>query len=227
MNKKPYRRWRFWDIAAFSLSMLLTVVLLGGVMLGSFGEIFAKNEHSRVNDYAKTEAMPCLSYLFTVPQYNLTYELNIDFHKGTTAVKRLYVSTQSYNTGGLSGFEGSAEKELGTEYNGCLAVTETQLAAVIDYVGGVGCNVDKRISAICGGITTGWSNLAGISAIRIFEAERENAPLCLELAEELLQKWCGSLSNKRCFFRLLDLSNHNLSYADYLPISENFKIYKK
>ena len=88
------------------------------------------------------------------------------------------------------------------------------------------CDVDKRISTICGGITLGYGNIAGVAAIRIYAEEKENELLCLNLTEEIVNKWCLILSEKRSFFRLLDISTNNLSYVDYLPLLEYFKRFK-
>ncbi len=222
MNKKSRSGWQIRDIAAFSVSMFATIGLLSYVLLYYFG-IRPVRE---VNDYATKTVLPKLHLLFVVPEFELSYGLDIDFEKQTTTVQRLYVDTNAYSRGGLSEMVARAEDTLSTEFTGAIAVSDTQLAAIIDYVGGVGCNVDKRISSICGGASIGWSNLHGVAAIRLFEAERENEALCLTFAEELLEKWCKTLHNKRSFFRLLDLSDHNLSYTDYLPLVEHFEKFK-
>lgn len=226
MKKILRKRWQIRDVCLFSLSLVTTLAIFGGGILYFFSGFFGIEPIRKVNDEVKSDTLPKLTYLVCLADTNTCYELQVDFHKTEAVARRLYLDTESFQKGGLSEFVKTAEK-LGGEYNGAFALTETQLAAVIDYVGGVSCNVDKRISAICGGITLGYGNIAGISAIRIYAEEKENELLCLSMTEELLNKWCLILSNKRSFFRLLDLSENNLSYADYLPIAEYFDRFKK
>ncbi len=221
MKKNHRKRWTLRDILVFSASTLSTLAIVGGCVLYFFSGLFGIEPVKNANDTPDKTTLPKVSYLFCQPQMNVAYELIIDFHKTEAKARRLYLDTSYYEKGGLSELTKQAGK-LGGEYNGTIVVTDTQLAAVIDYVGGVSCNVDKRISTLCGGVSLGYSNLAGIAAIRLFEKETENSTLCLTFAEELLNKWCLVLHNKRSFFKLLDLSDNDLSYADYLPISEYF-----
>ncbi len=222
MKKIGRKWWRVRDFITFSVSLLATLSIFGGGMLYFFSGIFGIEPIRNVGDTADRSLLPSRQYLFCQPEWGICYEFTLDFQRAETGVRRLYLDTSSYEKGGLSELTRTAES-TGTCYDGSLAVTDTQLASVIDYVGGVSCNVDKRISEICGGITLGYGNISGIAAIRIFENEQENELLCLTMAEELLNKWCLILDNKRSFFRLLDLSDNNLSYADYLPEAEHFQ----
>lgn len=210
----------------FLLSLFSTVAIFGGGMLYFFSGLFGIEPIKNTNETTPRDTLPRVGYLLCVPDYELCYELYIDFHRVEASVSRLYIDASHFEKGGLSGILQEA-KSLGFQYDGALAVTDTQLAAIIDYVGGVSCDVDKRISAICGGITLGYGNISGVAAIKLYEAEAGNEMLCLTMTEELLNKWCLILSNKRSFFRLLDLSVNNLSYADYLPIAEYFEKFKE
>ncbi len=225
MKNFQRKRWQMRDILLFSVSLFTTVTVAGGGMLYFFSGLFGIEPVRNVNDEAGKDTLPRLGYLLCLSDTDTCYELYVDFHKTEATVRRLYLDTSCLKKGGLSELTKEAEK-LGNKYNGTIVLSETQLAAVIDYVGGVSCNVDKRISSICGGITLGYGNIAGIAAIRIYEEERGNELLCLTMTEELLNKWCLIFSNKRSFFRLLDLSENNLSYADYLPHMEYFERFK-
>ena len=222
MKKIGRKKWSIRDWVTFSVSRLVTITLFGGGMLYFFSSAFGIEPIRKVGDTADRKLLPSRQYLFCQPEWGICYELSIDFQKVETGVKRLYIDTSSYQRGGLSELVKTSETQ-GRSYYGCIAVTDTQMAAIIDYVGGVSCNVDKRISEICGGITLGYGDISGIAAIRIFEDEKENELLCLTMAEELLNKWCLILGNKRSFFRILDLSSNNLSYADYLPDAGYFE----
>ena len=226
MKKKARKRWHIRDILLFSASLLTTLALFGGCMLYFFSGLFGIEPIKNTGDSVARDLLPRHQYLVCLSDADVCYEVYIDFHRAEAGVRRLYLDTSHFESGGLSRLTKEAER-IGSKYDGALTFTETQLAAVIDYVGGVGLNVDKRISAICGGLTLGYGNVSGIAAIRIFADEKENELLCLTMAEEILNKWCLILSEKRSFFRLLDLSDNNLSYAGYLPISEYFLRFKE
>ena len=226
MMKSSRKKWSFRDILLFFASFLTTVVVLGGGMLYFFSGLFGIEPIKNVGDSVAKELLPRRQYLICLTDTDVCYEVYIDFHREEAGVRRLYIDVSHFGSGGLSKLTKEAEK-TGSKYDGALAFTETQLAAAIDYVGGVALNVDKRISAICGGITLGYGSVSGIAAIKIFEDEKENELLCLTLTEEILNKWCLILQDKRSFFRLLDISVNNLSYANYLPIQEYFSRFRE
>jgi len=221
MKKSVRKRWCIRDVVLFFASFTTTLVLFGGGMLYFFSGLFGIEPVKNTGDSVAKELLPRRQYLVYLTDAKVCYEAYLDFHRAEAGVRRLYIDPSHYEKGGLSSLNKEAER-LGNKYDGTLAFTETQLAAVIDYVGGVSCDVDKRISTICGGITVGYGNIAGIAAIRLFAEEGENELLCLTMAKELLGKWSLILSEKRSFFRLLDLSDNNLSYAQYLPVSQHF-----
>ncbi len=226
MKKSVRKRWYVGDVLLFFASLLTTLTVFGGAMLYFFSGHFGIEPVKNTGDSVAKNLLPRRQYLVCLSDSGVCYELDIDFHRVEMGVRRLYLDAEPLKTGGLSGLTKEAER-LGSKYDGTLVFTETQLAAVIDYVGGVHCDVDKRISEICGGITLGSGNIAGIAAIRIFAEEQENELLCLTMTKELLGKWCLILSERRSFFRLLDLSDNNLSFADYLPDSEYFSRFKE
>lgn len=225
MNKSVRKRWHIGDVLLFFASLITTLTVFGGGMLYFFSGLFGIEPIKNTGESVAKDLLPRRQYLICLSDVGVCYEVYIDFHREETGVRRLYLDTTHFETGGLSELTKEAER-LGSKYDGTLVFTETQLAAAIDYVGGVYCDVDKRISEICGGITLGSGNIVGIAAIKIFAEEQGNELLCLTMTKELLGKWCLILSERRSFFRLLDLSDNNLSFADYLPDSEYFSRFK-
>ena len=119
-----------------------------------------------------------------------------------------------------------AEKN-GKTYTYAVAVTETQFAALMDYVGGVSRDIDERLSVICGGISQGYHNLAGIATIRLYEKESENEELCLGIVEEIFSKWCDRLHDEQVFYKLLTICENDFNYPDYIKLQSNFEKLQK
>lgn len=197
--------------------MLLTIIIFSCVLiwyataLPSRQPVAAKPADSRVN------------VLVCFIDFDAVYALNIT-DGSCTAVKKLYCDCSAYSSGGLSGMKSAAESFCSEKFDQALCVTETQLAAIIDYAGGVLVKADSALSEICG-IKIGTQTLAGITAVQIFEYEPSYRTLCLDIVTQTAENWCRLLWNKRSFFKLLDLSESTLSYAKYLPYSEKFKKY--
>lgn len=211
MAKKKKNR----SVLQFFTSLLLTVLILGG---GSFlvatdkipveaGTLQSKSNISRL--------------LFLETDNNLTYEIVFDFDLKKLTVKRLQFDNSIYHSVGLSGTVAKATAEHGN-FTSSMAVSETQAAAIIDYVGGYPCNVGEHISSLCKGISLGYQSVSGISVIEIFKSEQSNVALCLDIIETTTLSWCEILGEPRHFFKLLNISNSDLSYTDYLPLADKF-----
>lgn len=221
MKKKSRGKWGLRGMALFFAA------LFGTVLVGSGGVLLWHSEWFGVEPLLPAVNPPQLTkpkyeVLFCEIDHNASYVLTLDFETGSHRVRKLYFNNDIYKKTGLSGMKNEAQK-LGTDFHATLAVTETQLAALIDYVGGVHCTVNETLSEKLDDISTGEQVLCGISAIKLFAAEKQNEPLCLQLIEEMFLKWCAVLDNRRCFFKLLELSVNDLSYADYLPLEGEFK----
>lgn len=225
MKKKCCKKWGARGVALFFTALFLTMFFgAGGVLLWHsewFGvaPLVPAAEPARLTE-------PKYEVLFCETDHNVSYVLTLDFETKSHRVRRLYFDNSIYKKSGLSGMNKEAQK-LGTNFHAALAVTETQLAALIDYSGGVHCTVDETLSKILDGVSVGEQELCGVAAIKLFSSERQYEPLCLQLVEEVFLKWCGILDNRRCFFKLLELSDNDLSYAGYLPLQGEFKAIKE
>lgn len=201
----------------FSLSLILTVGIIGGVII----YLLPTSDKSTAVTTKETGLARDVKILLCEVENDINYGLTISFEKKQVKVKRLYFKNTPNTSGGIPAIIKSARESFG-ECEKALIITTTQLAALIDYVGGVPIDVDSSLGSICG-IDSGYQQVAGVAAIKIFEVEKHNTALCLNIIEDLCLSWCKILSNKRDFFKLLDLTNNNISYTDYLPLQNNFK----
>lgn len=213
------------EIVLFFCSLFLTVISLsvGAVYLGA-DRVGVDSSPEAGNLPADSE--PLITVLFCDIDNNVSYELTLDFETGERKTERLYFDNSVYYSSGFSGMKARAE-ENGKTYTYAAAVTETQFAALMDYVGGVSRDIDERLSVICGGISQGYHNLAGIAAIRLYEKESENEELCLGIVEEIFSKWCDRLYDEQAFFKLLGLCENDFNYPDYIKLQDNFKKLQK
>ena len=205
------------SILLFFTSMFLTIFIFGGGVLLLFCDSIEPGEEVDITP-KETETV---RLLFCETDNNLSYEINLDFYKNRLSVKRLEFDNSIYHQKGLSGTLKEAEKISGS-FTGAIFTTETQTAALVDYSGGYPCDVGEHISTLCGDIGTGYRTLVGINVIRILKSEKNNRELCLEIVETIAINWCKILDEPRNYFKLLDLTTNNLSYTNYLPISEKF-----
>ena len=205
------------SIFLFFTSMLLTVFILGSGLLFAFTDSMPYDEE--VNIFPKQNSPTRL--LFCEIDNNLSYEINIDFELSLLTVKRLEFDNSVYESRGLSGTLAAARAITGG-FSGILIATETQAAALIDYVGGYPCLVGEHISSLCGDIGTGYKTLTGVAVSKIFKNEQNNRELCLDIAKTTTENWCKILSEPRNYFKLLSLTTNNLSYTNYLPIADKF-----
>ena len=203
----------------FSLSLILTVGVIGGVII----YFFPTSDKSTTVTTSTPEKARDIKILLTEVENDINYGITVSFTNKSVKVTRLYFKNSPYKSGGIPAILKTARESFG-ECEKAICVTNTQLAALIDYVGGVLVDVDTHLSSICG-IDTGYQSVAGVAATKIFEVEKHNTALCLKMVENLCSSWCKLLNNKRDFFKLLELSNNNISYTDYLPIQSNFKIF--
>lgn len=212
-----HKKKKVIGVLMFFTSMFLTIVIFGGGVLMLFCDSIEAGEE--VNIAPKNADN--VRILFCETDNNLSYEINLDFYKNRLTVKRLEFDNAIYHRKGLSGTLASAENITG-KFSGAICVTETQAAALVDYSGGYPCDVGEHISSLCGDIGTGYRTLAGINVINVFKNEKNNRELALEIVETVALNWCKILSEPRNYFKLLDLTTNNLSYTNYLPVSENF-----
>ena len=154
--------------------------------------------------------------LFCDVDNNVAYEFELDLEMKEYDVRRVFIDVGVYNERGLSGVLEEAENTLDRSFSFCLVASETQHAALLDYVGSVSRDIDRRLSEICGGISEGYHNLTGIAAINLYKYESENRELCLGISEEIFIKWCKELGDEASFFKLLDLTDNNISYTDFV-----------
>ncbi len=207
----------------FFTSMLLTVFILGSGLLFAFTDSVSYSEEANILPQQSAN----MRLLFCETDNNLSYEINIDFDLELLTVKRLEFDNSVYQSKGLSGTLAAARGLTGGFF-GILIATETQAAALVDYVGGYPCLVGKHISTICGDIGTGYQTLAGVAVTKIFKNEKNNRELCLNIAKTTTENWCKILGEPRNFFKLLSLTTNNLSYTDYLPLADKFStLYKE
>lgn len=211
-----YKKKKSHSILLFFTSMFLTVFIFGGGVLLLFCDSIEPDE-ANVPPTEPSSAR----ILFCETDNNLSYEINLDFYKSRLTVKRLEFDSSIYHQKGLSGALRQAESING-KFTGAIFVTETQAASLVDYSGGYPCDVGEHISTLCGDIGTGFRTLGGINVISIFKSEKSNRELCLEIVETIALNWCKILEEPRNYFKLLDLTTNNLSYTNYLPVSENF-----
>ena len=204
----------------FSLSLILTVGIIGGVII----YFFPTSDKTTNVATTKHETARDIKILLCEVENDINYGITVSFEKGDIKVSRLYFKDSPYKWGGVTAMLKSARESFG-ECEKAACITTTQLAALIDYVGGVGIDIVSNLSRICG-IDTGYQQVTGVAAIKIFEVEKHNTALCLKIIEDLSRSWCKILSDKRDFFKLLELSDNNISYTDYLPIQSNFEKFK-
>ena len=211
-----YKKKKSHSILLFFTSMFLTIFIFGGGVL----LLFCDSIEPEAVNIAPTENQN-IRLLFCETDNNLSYEINLDFDKNILNVKRLEFDNSIYHQKGLSGAQKRAESITGN-FSGAIFVTETQAASLVDYSGGYPCDVGEHVSSLCGDIGLGYRTLAGINVISIFKSEKNNRELCLEIVEAVTLNWCKILDEPRNYFKLLDLTTNNLSYTNYLPISQNF-----
>lgn len=155
---------------------------------------------------------------------NNSYTVTVDFKNAKAEVSRLYIDNSVYSYSGKSGLLKEARKKC-PEIGHILALSETQFCAAVDYLGGYPVYVTPHISELCGGISQGNQKIVGVSLINIFKQEKNNRELALNAATWLCNGWCKRLSDKRTFFRLIDLSDCDISYTDYYPYIDKFKVF--
>lgn len=211
-----YKKEKSHGILLFFTSMFLTIFIFGGGILLLFCDSI---EPDAAN--VAPEESNIARILFCETDNNLSYEINLDFYRNRLTVKRLEFDNSIYQQKGLSGALRQAEAING-KFTGAVFATETQAASLVDYSGGYPCEVGEHISTLCGDIGTGFRTLAGINVISIFKSEKNNRELCLEIVETITLNWCKILEEPRNYFKLLDLTTNNLSYTNYLPVSESF-----
>ncbi len=199
----------------FTLSMLMTLIIAAFAAAW-----FATDLPEEQYTAAPVSSGETVRVLFCAYESEVSYGITLK-NGAVEGVKRLYFDSAAYLNGGLSAAKETAQKVCGEMYDEALAVTDTQLAAIIDYVGGVKINVDTALSKICT-VEKGEQVLTGIAAIRIFAQEPSYRALCLQTVEDIASLWCEKLWNSRAFFRLIDLSDCTLSYARYLPYAQYF-----
>ncbi len=216
--KKSIKLFGIRDMVLFFISLFLSVALLSfGFFYLLLGENRSESELAGAEPETETQSK---TILFCDIDNNVSYEFELDVEQELYDVKRLYIDNSIYDSQGLSGLKAFAESEYKQQFNFIIAVTETQHAAIMDYVGGVARDIDERLSVICGGISTGYHNLSGIAAMNIYEKESENAELCLSITEEIFIKWCKGISDEAVFFKFLNLSDNNISYTDYVKLRD-------
>jgi len=215
--KKRQKLLYLKDIILFFTSMFLTIILLSlaAVYFFSYDTLEAGEAANEgiVTDSKKT-------VLFCDIDNNVSYEFTLDFAYDTYRVKRLYFDNSVYNVSGFSGMKMGASEFSDGDYNFAIAVTETQHAALIDYVGGVAMDIDEKLSSVCGGISTGYHDISGITAIKIYQKESENEEVCLAITEEVFVKWCGMMGDENSFYKLLRLCENDFSYTDFIELSK-------
>lgn len=219
MPKRDKKRI-FINIFAFFISLCLTLCIsAGGIYLFRY-EIDHLLGTDMVGSISEDTLAPT-NILFCDIDNNVSYQLTLDFEKGERQVKRLYFDNSVYFDSGLSTLKEEAER-LGTQFDFAMAVTETQHAAIIDYVGGVELIVDKSISSMCSGLSVGNQTVPGLSAAQIFQYEQNEEVLCLGIVEDVFNKWSIILKEKASFFKLLNLSENDFSYTDYIEMQDKF-----
>ena len=167
-----------------------------------------------VGEILKTPEAPT-NILFCEIDNNVSYKLTLDFEEGESSVEKLYFDNDIYHIAGLSAVKKDAEV-LGYQFDYAMVVTETQHAAIIDYVGGTQLQVDKKISEMCSGLSVGLQNVHGIAAAGIFKYEENEEVLCLSIIEDIFKKWTLILDEKPSFFKLLNLCENDFSYTEYI-----------
>lgn len=200
----------------FTLSMLMTLVI--AAFAAAWLATDLPEEQYAAAPVSSSEAVRVLLCAY---ESKASYAITVK-NGAVEGVKRLYFDSAAYLNGGLSAAKETAQTVCGEMYDEAIAVTDTQLAAIIDYVGGIDVNVDTALSKICT-VEKGEQVLTGIAAIRIFTQEQSYRALCLQIIEETANRWCEKLWNSRAFFRLIDLSDCTLSYARYLPYARYFE----
>lgn len=203
----------------FSLSLILTVIILGGAAI----YFYPSNNATTPASTERTAPKKDIKILLCDIEDNINWGITISFEEKKVSVLRLYFKENPYKTGGIPDMLKSARESFG-ECKKALCVTQTQLAAIIDYVGGVSIDVDSNISSICG-IDAGYQVITGVCAIKILAYEKHNTALFLNIIEDVAGEWCKIINNKRNFFKLLNLTNNNISYTDYLPIQNDFNVF--
>ncbi len=202
----------------FTLSMLLTLVAAAIAAIFCFTTLPEEQlEAAAAPAEKQTEVI-----LACDTDNNVSYAVTINFNNSSATVKRLFYDNSEYKINGLSGMKKAAEKQCNERFDEAVAFTETQLAAFIDYCGGVEVEINNALSDLCQ-VDEGKQKLGGITAVKIFENEHSYRELCLFIVENTAYKWCSLLGNKRSFFKLIDISDSTLSYARYLPYQQLFK----
>ncbi len=223
--KKSKKLFGMRDFALFLCSFFISLGLISAGIL-YFSHKTNSNETALAGIEAQTDK-GVKNILFCDVDNNVSYEFELDFEEVRYDVKRVYIDNEIYKRQGLSGLKSYAETFLQRGVLYIIVATETQHAALIDYVGGVSRDIDERLSVICNGISVGYHNLSGIAAINLYGEEASNNEMCLSITEEVFIKWCRELNDEATFFKLLDLTDNNISYVDFVhnrdKISEMFK----
>lgn len=203
-------------VVLFVLSLILTFIAAGLLFLFTY----RPDDIAAGTPVADTEND--VTILFCDTDNNNCYTFCLDFNKGEVRTKKLYMDTDFYAYGGKSELLARA-KELNGKISRVIAVTETQLCALIDYLGGYPVFVTEHLAKVCGGISEGKQRIVGISAVNIYRYENNNRETALKLSEWLAYGWCGALSDKYAFFKLLKLCDTDISYTDYYPFATFFE----
>lgn len=205
-----------YSVILFVLSLFLTLIIAFFVFLLTY-----KPNNTAVGTDAPYAYAPA-TVLFCDTDNNNAYILCLNFNNGEITVERLYIDVSVYRYGGKSELLKNAQK-LKPDVTRVIAVTETQLCALIDYFGGYPTYVSEHLSQVCGGISKGQQNIVGVSAINIFKKEKHNRLMALNIVEWLSNKWCCGMREKYVFFKLLNLSDTDISYTDYYKRADMFK----
>lgn len=158
--------------------------------------------------------------LFSDIDGGANYEIETDFIKKEVKTKSLNFDNGVYNKSGLSALIKEAGKNF-QKFDKTIAVTSTRFAALIDKIGGTPLDVDTY-HAEKYGTGNGYGMLNGITAVKFFADEEENRVDCLRMMQNIASNWYKILKDKENFFALLNLSDSDLSYTDYLKVQKYF-----